>query len=173
MWSITPFGRPALAAFLKAGVGSDTVEARSRAERPYVTGWKRSRAAKLSLRRHLGCFAIFGAIATEIQYLVLLFLVEAVGLDPVVSSSVGYITSAALNYGLNHRFTFGGTASHVQALPRFLLVSSSGLLVNAAVIGLAHDILRLHYLLAQMAATGAVFLWNFLGSRFWSFRTMT
>ena len=67
-----------------------------------------------------------GAIATALQYAILVFSVEALGLKPVVGSSVGFAISAVCNYWLNYHFTFRSRQSHAGAAARFALVAAAG-----------------------------------------------
>ena len=117
-----------------------------------------------------GRFAVVGGIATSIHYAVLLALVQLAGFNPVWASAIGYAASAVVNYFLNYRYTFGSRSSHGPAALKFATVAGLGLLLNSLVMG---GLVRLdaHYLAAQIAATGAVLLWNFFGARYWTFRT--
>ncbi|KXU91585.1 hypothetical protein CR51_31785 [Caballeronia megalochromosomata] len=83
---------------------------------------------------------------------------------------VGAVLGACVNYVLNHRFTFGKTAPHKQALPRFLAVAGLGVLVNGASMSVLVDYTGLHYLLAQVCATALVLLLTFALNSCWSFR---
>jgi putative flippase GtrA len=122
------------------------------------------------LWQRLGVFTTVGAVATLAQYAMLVLLVETFSVSPVAGSSAGFVASSGLNYWLNHRYTFDGTARHVRAVPRFACVSLTGLLVNGIVMFVAHSLLGIHYLASQVAATFAVFVWNFVGHSAWSFR---
>ncbi|HEX9877130.1 MAG TPA: GtrA family protein [Gammaproteobacteria bacterium] len=123
-----------------------------------------------TIRQQLVAFALIGAFATGVQYAVLAILVEGFAVHPVLGSSVGFALSALLNYRLNHSVTFGGTAQHARALPRFFAVAGSGLALNSSIMAVCYSLLDLHYLFSQLFATGMVFLWSFTGNRLWSFR---
>jgi putative flippase GtrA len=123
-----------------------------------------------TIRRQVFVFALIGLVTTALQYVILAVSVEWLNQNPVPSSAVGFVVSALLSYALNHRFTFGGTASHKFALPRFFLVAATGLTLNTTLIWIGYSLFNLHYLLAQLLATAFVFIWNFAGNRWWSFR---
>ena len=80
-----------------------------------------------------GRFVFVGGICTAIQYLLLVIFVEGPGLAVTLASTLGYLMSSAANYFLNYRFTFNSSSLHRVALPRFSLIVSAGLLLNAAV----------------------------------------
>ncbi len=122
------------------------------------------------LRRQILTFAVIGVVATAVQYLLLVTLVESFGINPVLGSIIGFTVSALLSYRLNHFLTFGGTALHSTALPRFLIVAAIGLGLNTSVMVFFYTIIGVHYLISQVAATVIVFLWSFTGNRLWSFR---
>jgi putative flippase GtrA len=115
-------------------------------------------------------FLAVGAVATALQYVILILLVRWAGWNPVPASTVGFAISLWLNYGLNRRYTFASDRLHTQALPRFLTTALCGLGLTAAGMSLLVSSLRLNYLLAQVIVTAAVTTWNFALNRWWSFR---
>lgn len=115
-------------------------------------------------------FVAVGGFATLLQYVLLYIGVEGLHIAPVPASALGYLLSAIANYALNRRLTFRSDASHRTALPRFAIVSGTGLLLNSAIMYVGTAILSGHYLLVQIFATVLVLLWNFIGSQLWTFR---
>jgi len=114
-------------------------------------------------------FAIVGAVATGLQYALLVLLVEFADAAPVLASSVGFTVSAFVNYAMNRRFTFDSGRPHGEALPRFLLVALVGLALNGALVWLLHVPLGFHYLLAQVLATLGTLMSSFALNRVWTF----
>lgn len=113
-------------------------------------------------------FALVGAVATAIQYAILIALVQARLTGPTLASCIGFVISAGANYSLNYRFTFRSRNSHAPAIAKFLLLAGAGLLLNAGLMRLL-TVMGWNYLLAQVCATGVVLLWNFLGNSLWTF----
>jgi putative flippase GtrA len=126
----------------------------------------------MSIGRQFVRFLMVGGACTAFHYLVLIGLVH-LGWAAVPASSLGFSLSAVLNYALNRRLTFRSDAAHRRAVPRFALVALSGLALNAALLGLLHDGLGWHYLLAQVFATVGTLVWNFTLNRVWTFSTLT
>ena len=114
-------------------------------------------------------FACVGAVATALQYLVLIVLVQFGDIRPVLASGLGYAAGAGINYLLNYHYTFASQRSHSRAMVKFLTVAMIGLLLNSLIVAVATDTLSLHYLLAQVIATGLVLMWNFVANRVWTF----
>jgi putative flippase GtrA len=130
-----------------------------------------SGAALRNGRTHLSRFARFslvGGVATAIQYALLVVLVRGFGTAPAPASSIGFVLSAGVNYLLNYRFTFRSDRSHGPAAAKFALLAVVGLLINAAIMYLMIGA-GVHYLVAQVCATGVVLLWNFIGNSVWTF----
>lgn len=119
--------------------------------------------------RQLLRYAAAGAIGTAVQYLILVVLVQSQQMHAVAASTIGAVAGALVNYGLNHRYTFGSGASHVRALPRFAATALAGIALNAAAVALLVSGARANYLAAQVVATALVLAFTFLGNRRWTF----
>jgi putative flippase GtrA len=116
-------------------------------------------------------FGLVGAVATGIQYVILVVLVHE-GVWPAVASAIGFVVSAFGNYLLNYHFTFRSRESHGPAATKFVMLAGGGLVINFV---LMHVLVGAgwYYLLAQVLVTVVVFLWNFLGNSLWTFRAYT
>ncbi|MEH6586192.1 MAG: GtrA family protein [Halioglobus sp.] len=111
-----------------------------------------------------------GCVATLTQYLILIFLAEIYGTDPVLASAIGFAISSILNYLLNYYFTFSSSASHIKAMPKFALVATSALMLNTLCMYILHSELAIHYLVSQVLSTGLVLVWNFVINRHWTYQ---
>ena len=114
-------------------------------------------------------YAAAGAIGTAAQFAILAGLVQLARADAVAASTAGAIAGALVNYALNHRFTFASRREHRIALPRYCAVAGVGILLNAAVLAAMLAFVRLHYLAAQIVATGVVLVAGFVANRRWTF----
>ncbi len=117
-------------------------------------------------------FAGTGAIATGIQYLILIALRELAGISPVIASATGYAIAAVANYLMKYHWVFGSDERHRVAGPKYALVSLSGLTLNTLLMHLGTAVLGLYYLLAQVITTGLVLIWNFTLNGLWTFRAI-
>jgi putative flippase GtrA len=127
--------------------------------------------AARSVRRHLSRFvrfALVGAVATAIQYALLILLVRGFHLPPTPASSIGFVVSAVANYLLNYRFTFESEHPHGPAATKFALLAGAGLAINAIIMHVLVGT-HVHYLIAQVCATAVVLFWNFIGNSLWTF----
>lgn len=125
---------------------------------------------RLSIYNQFIRFATVGAIGTIFHYLALYLLVEFSVVGVVLASSMGFVLGAIINYFLNYKFTFDSNKLHVEAMPKFFIVAILGFPINAGVMGLYTHYVPIHYLLAQLQATGLVLVWNFAVNRIWTFR---
>lgn len=120
------------------------------------------------LARRLGSFILVGGVATAVQYLLLIALVELFGVFAVTASAVAYGGAAVVSYLLNFHVTFHGRAGHRQALPRFTVVVAIGLGVNT--LSFALLLLFLPYVFAQVGATLVTLVSNYLLHQHWIYR---
>lgn len=122
------------------------------------------------MRTQFLLFAGVGVIGTAAHYSVLVTLVQLAKTDAVISSTLGFVVGACVNYTLNYLFTFNSSKRHLEAFPKFFTIALLGMLANAAIMtGLVHQA-GVHYLSAQIVATMVVLVWNFAGSKIWVFK---
>lgn len=114
-------------------------------------------------------FLLVGGTATVVHYTVLWLLHGVLGFDAVWSTAAGFALSAVFNFIASYLFTYRSRAPLAQALWRYAAVAGAGLLINTALFALATTYLGLHYMLAQVLATGVVLVWNFVLGRMFAF----
>ncbi len=91
-------------------------------------------------------------------------------MQPVPAAVFAYICGAIVSYGLNARFTFGETTTAFRkGLAKFLVVNLIGLGLNTLIFSVLVKA-QVHYIVAQLIATGLVLFWNYAGARFYVFR---
>src|SRR5574337_175229 len=101
--------------------------------------------SNFTIARQFVSFCGLGAVGTLAQYLVLVMGVELGG-GPVVSSALGFIVGALVNYALSYHFIFRSNSSHPHTITKFFTVAIFGLGLNTLVFSSAIYSLRLHYL---------------------------
>lgn len=114
-------------------------------------------------------FAAVGAVATAAHYAVLIALAELAGVDPVPATVAGFAVGAVVSYTLNRRYTFAVRPAFMRGFVKFAVVIGVGAVLNAGIVALFIG-LGLHYLIAQVIATGLVLIWNFAAARLVVFR---
>lgn len=114
-------------------------------------------------------FAGVGVVGTAAHYALLILLVETIAANEVAGSTAGATLGALVNYVLNRRYTFESKKRHREALTKFLIVATLGLLLNACFMFVLVELMTLHYLLGQVISTMLILMWNFIGNKFWTF----
>lgn len=133
-------------------------------------GW-----ARLMHRTHGGRFvrfAIVGASGVLVNYAVLIFLVEAFGLNRLVAVALANETAILTNFFFNNLWTFGDSGRHTPFLvraARYNAFGLGGLVLSVTVLGLLTYGFGLHYLIANAFAIGAAMTWNYLSNARWTF----
>jgi putative flippase GtrA len=120
-------------------------------------------------RAHLLRFGIVGLLATGIYLLCTKLLQLYAGAPVAVAASVSFVIVVAMNYVLHYSWTFRSTQPHAVALPRFLIVSTGGLIINYLVVLLGSRWFAQGEILVLLMGVAAVVGWNYLLSRFWVF----
>ncbi len=126
-------------------------------------------------------FAFIGGAATLLQFFLLGLFVELGGLIPVVASAVSYAVSAIFNYLANYYLTFASNTSHKQTLPKFIVTVILGLALSTSLFAIFLYVLENHlllgtklfetaYLIAQLFATLATLVANFLMHKLWIYK---
>ena len=123
----------------------------------------------VGLARRVGSFVLVGGVATGVQYLLLVLLIELIGVFAVLASAIAYCAAAVISYLLNFHMTFQGRSGHRQALPRFVVVVAVGLGVNTLSFTLL--LIFFPYLLAQVGATLVTLVSNYLLHQHWIYRS--
>jgi len=114
-------------------------------------------------------YSLIGVIATFVHYVVLVTLIELAGANAGLSAAVGAICGALAGYAGNRGFTFLSDAPHRRALPRFVLIASLGAITNGSIVWSGTELLRMHYLGAQLVATALILGLGFSLNRRWTF----
>lgn len=109
-----------------------------------------------------------GAVATAAHYLLLAWLVERAGWPAPLAAAAGAVLGAQLAFVGNRRFTFGHAGPWRPAWLRFQITALLGAATSATVVALGTRA-GLHYLLAQMAATGVAMVLTYVVNKRWSF----
>lgn len=121
-----------------------------------------------ALRQFL-LFALVGGAAAVAHYGTLVALAELLAVAPVPASAAGFLVGGVVSYVLNYGHVFRSDQDHGPTAVKFVAVAAVGLGLNSAIMwSLVHGA-ALHYLLAQLTATGLVMLWSFAANRHWTF----
>ena len=109
-------------------------------------------------------FGVVGVIAFVIDYGLLAFCTEVLGINYLVSATIGFTVSVIFNYIASMRYVF----THKEDMSRrrefiiFVILSIIGLIINNACMWAGVELLGWHYLIVKIGATAIVMVWNFV-----------
>ncbi|WP_405420027.1 GtrA family protein [Marinobacter flavimaris] len=122
------------------------------------------------LVRQVLFYGAVGGIGTLGHYALLAALVEFFDVRPVLASSLGFILGAIINHELNRLLVFPATTNNRWiTLWRFMIIAALGFVVNLGVMTWLTVYGELHYFVAQIMATGMVFVSTFILNKIWTF----
>ncbi|MFP2896976.1 GtrA family protein [Corallococcus sp. 4LFB] len=108
-----------------------------------------------------GFNAAAGAIATAVDFVAVLGMVEWGGISPVWATVAGCVLGGVVNYSINRVITFRSNGAVAPQLARYTLVSSTSALLNAGGVALLTLHPQLAYTLGWWVVRGVVyFAWN-------------
>ena len=113
-----------------------------------------------------------GGAAAVIDIGLFFAFAKLLGYNYLVVGCVGFILATTVNYFLSIRFVFrsGARFSKGTELAFIYVVSLIGLGLNQLILLLLVEQAGVELMLSKLAATGGVFLWNFLARNFMVFR---
>ena len=123
-----------------------------------------SRISNNTLFKQILKFGVVGTIAFLIDYLVLILCKEVFGLSVLLSAAIGFTVSVIFNYILSIKFVFEVNDKHdsKRNFILFIVFSVIGLGLTELIMWFGTDIVKIHYLIVKIIATGIVMVFNFV-----------
>ena len=117
-------------------------------------------------------FGVVGALATVVDYVILMLLSQVAGWDPLPASVISFLVSLAFNYLASMHFVFErrDDLSRRRELAAFVALSAVGLVINSLLIWAGTALFgdgALSVTLTKAAATLVVGIWNFWSRKHW------
>ncbi|MBI4292588.1 MAG: GtrA family protein [Betaproteobacteria bacterium] len=128
-------------------------------------------ASVVALVRQFVNFTGVGFVSAIGHYGLLIALVQIASAPAVPASAAGALLGAWINYTLNYHYTFRSSKRHREAVVKFAVVATVGLVLNTFFMWVGVEVIGAHYLLSQIVTTGLVLIWSFAGNRFWTFHS--
>ena len=111
-------------------------------------------------------FGFTGGISFIVDYSVLVFLTEILGLNYLVSNCLSFIISVIVNYILSMKFVFKSVNNNkVFDFIIFVVLSVVGLGLNSLIMFICTDYIGIHYTISKIGATGVVMVFNFVSRK--------
>jgi putative flippase GtrA len=114
-------------------------------------------------------FGFVGLSATAIHAAMLFFLVEKLGVGPVLASIPAFLTALAISFLINHHWTFVAKGGYGRYFSRYAAVSVAGLVLNIAIMYGTVSLMHQSYVVGLGVVIIFVPLISFLLQRCWTF----
>ena len=112
-------------------------------------------------------FGAVGAIATAIDYGLMVFLTEIFNVRYLISCAISFSVSVILNYFLSIKYVFNVThkTSKGAEILIFVFLSVIGLMLNQFLMWWTVERLSINYLIAKIIATVIVMGYNYISRK--------
>ena len=111
-------------------------------------------------------FALVGGASFVVDYALLYFCTEWLGIHYLYSAAISFTVSVIVNYWLCVACVFKGTGRQTKRQAVLFIGSSiAGLGINQVCMWLFVEKFGLHYMVAKLAATFIVMFWNYVMKR--------
>ena len=112
-------------------------------------------------------FAVVGIISFAVDWLLLVFLTDACRVDYLVSTSISFLVSVALNYALSVRYVFPhrDDMSRKREFTIFAILSAIGLGLTDVFMFVGVTMLNVAYQAMKVIATFCVTWYNYFSRR--------
>lgn len=114
-------------------------------------------------------YGVVGVLGTLSHFATTIALVELAHTDPVVATTAGFLVALVVSFTLARGWVFRHRAPVARTFPRYVAVSTSGLVLNAAIMYVTVNVARLDYLWGLAAVVLIVPAFNFTLNRAWTF----
>lgn len=114
-------------------------------------------------------YGLVGIVGTTSHTLTLYLGVEKFGLNPLLSSSLGFIISVVISFLMNAKWTFNSSHRNKLFFAKYLIVCLIGLGINLTILYFFTYVVFYNYLIGQLIALIVVPIINFVLNKKWAF----
>lgn len=109
-------------------------------------------------------FGLVGGSAFIIDYGIMVFLTEVLGVNYLLSSGISFCISVIYNYILSVKWVFDSSQKRKKSeeFMLFLILSIVGLGINEAIMWILVDKINIIYFISKIFATSIVMIYNFV-----------
>lgn len=116
-------------------------------------------------------YTLVGGLAFVVDFGLLFFLTEYVRLHYLISATISFLAGLLVNYVISTQWIFRDSKIKNKKVEFVLfgLIGVIGLILNNVLIYLFTDVVGLYYILSKLVTAIIVYMWNFLGRRYFLF----
>ena len=118
-----------------------------------------------SLSRQIIKFGVVGGLAFIIDYGLLIFCTEVLGINYLISSAIAFSIAVIFNFILSTLWVFdtsGNQNDKRMQFVAFVILSIIGLGLTELLMWLGTDVIGIYYLITKIGATAIVMVYNFV-----------
>ncbi len=119
--------------------------------------------------RQFAKYFLSGCLALAVHLAVLALLVELFATPAVIATAAGFAVGLVVNYAIQHAWVFGVAGAHERYFVRYVLITIVTFVLNIGLFWVGHHVIGLWYPVAQIVATGIVFILNFGINKLYTF----
>ncbi len=121
---------------------------------------------------HLIRSVISSTLGFSVDFRILVFLVEALGIHYIIAATIGFAVGTTITYVLSILWIFPrrNISRKSAEYMVFIGVGVAGIILNDLLLWLFTDLLSIHYMLSRILGGSMVFFWNFLARKRLLFR---
>lgn len=112
--------------------------------------------------KQLMLYLIVGGGATIVEWIVFYLFDHCLNIHYMIATSLAFMFSTFSNWGLGRLIMFKSSKGIWKELVQIYFASIAGLLMNLIIMWIAITKLGFKNMFSKIAATGIVFLWNFI-----------
>ena len=116
-------------------------------------------------------YTLVGGLAFVVDFGLLFFLTEYVRLHYLISATISFLAGLLVNYVISTQWIFRDSKIKNKKVEFILfgLIGVIGIILNNVIIYLFTDVVGLYYMLSKLVTAIIVYMWNFLGRRYFLF----
>lgn len=107
-------------------------------------------------------YLIVGGLATLVEWAIFYVAAERIDMHYMAATATAFVFSTFANWLFGRILLFKARENVLKEIGKIYLTSIAGFIMNMAIMYLAVDVLSQNEMLSKIAATGIVFIWNFL-----------
>jgi putative flippase GtrA len=114
-------------------------------------------------------FGVVGFLGTAVYIATTRLLCNFAGWSPTMAASAAFLPIVIISYFAHHSWTFRTDRAHAQAMPRFLVTATGGLVINMAAVAFGNQLFPRSPFIVLFMGIALVVTWNYTLSRLWAF----
>jgi putative flippase GtrA len=115
-------------------------------------------------------FCVVGVTGTALDFALTYIFKEVLKIQKYVANAISFAIAATSNYYFNRTWTFQShSADYMSEYFRFLIVAIIGLGLSTLILYIVQTKFKQNFWISKVFATGIVLMWNFIGSKLFTF----